>query len=67
MLEEGKINKINNIVKTIFFRLEEYLKSVEFNHILNVPPDFFIEFYILNFHVWVILNRLKDFRNDYFV
>ena len=50
-------------VKTHLFRLEEYIKSIEFNHVLNIPPDFFIEFACINFHLWLILNRLNDFKH----
>lgn len=51
-------------VQTHFFRLEEYIKSIEFNHTLNIPPDFFIEFACINFHIWLLLNRLNDFKNQ---
>lgn len=44
--------------------ITEYIKSIEFNHILDIPPDFHIELLILNMHVWLIFDRLKDFSED---
>ena len=45
-------------------RIVQYVKSVEFTETLQIPPDFGIEHNLFNFHVWLIAQRLKDFRED---
>jgi len=55
-------------LSTFYFQMvEEFTKSIEFNHILDVPPDFQIEIMFLNLHVWFLLNRFSDFNNSGFV
>lgn len=50
----------NRIASTIVQRILEWVNSIEFNHILKLPPDFHITHAILNMHIWLIINRLKN-------
>ena len=60
----GYINKLSVFY---FQQIEEYLKSIEFNQVLDIPPDFQIELMILNVHIWMIINRLNDFEQNGFI
>lgn len=44
--------------------IEKYTSSIEFTHVLEVPPDFYIETNLQNIHVWLLLNRLADFPDN---
>lgn len=44
--------------------IEEHVKSIEFNHVLSVPPDFNIESSFKNMHLWLIMSRLNDFGDS---
>lgn len=44
--------------------IAEHVKSIEFNHVLDVPPDFHIETSLKNLHLWLVLNRLRDFSDS---
>jgi hypothetical protein len=37
-----------------------YSQSIELNHVLDVPVDFQIELMMLNIHIWLLLDRLKQ-------
>lgn len=55
---------VQNLSNSIFSRIEEYVKCIEFNTVLDIPPDFQIELIVLSVHVWAILNRLNDFQQN---
>ena len=52
--------RYNRIASTLVQRILEWVHSIEFNHVLKLPPDFHITHAILNVHIWLILNRLKN-------
>ena len=33
-------------------------RSIEMVSVLDLPVDFYIEFQLLNFHCWLVVNRL---------
>lgn len=37
-----------------------YSQSIELNHVLDVPVDFQIELMMLNVHIWLLLDRLRQ-------
>jgi len=47
------------IASNLLQRILEWVHSIEFNHVLKLPPDFHITHAILNMHVWLITNHLK--------
>jgi len=53
------LNTFNNWAEQMLLRIEDYINSIEFTHLLDLPPDFHIEFAIFNFHVWLIVRRLQ--------
>lgn len=53
------MNTFNNWAEQMLLRIEDYINSIEFTHLLDLPPDFHIEFAIFNFHVWLIVRRLQ--------
>ena len=57
-------NYILTVAKKHIAVIEEHVKSIEFNHVLNAPPDFHIESSFKNMHVWLVLNRLKDLSDS---
>ena len=46
----------------LLMRVLSWTQSVEFTHMLNVPPDFHIEYSVLNMHLWLILQKLDEFK-----
>lgn len=46
----------------MFMRILSWCESVEFTHMLNIPPDFHIEYAILNMHLWLMLQKLSEFK-----
>lgn len=43
----------------VFYRIYEYIKSVEFTHLMDLPPDYHIEYGLLNFHIWLIIRSIQ--------
>lgn len=48
------------------FYLIYYCKSIEFNHVLSIPVDFHVELLLINMHLWLLLDRLKDLDGGVF-
>jgi len=46
----------------LLMRILSWTQSVEFTHMLNIPPDFHIEYSVLNMHLWLILQKLDEFK-----
>ena len=55
---------ISDVIRRTFRYIDEYVRSIELTHVLEIPPDFYIETNLRNLHVWLILNRLADFKDD---
>ena len=58
---------VNQVARVYYSYLTIYTKSIEFNHVLDTPPDFHIEQLLLNLHLWLLLDRLNDFEEIAFV
>lgn len=58
---------VNQIARVYYSYFTMYTKSIEFNHVLDTPPDFHVEQLLLNLHLWMLLDRLKDFGEIAFV
>lgn len=51
------------LANSLLYRLREYNNSIEFVNLLGIPPDYYIELAIYNFHVWLlkrIVSRLAE-------
>lgn len=53
------INRYSRWAGSVFLRILDHIRSIEFTHLLNLPTDFHIEYSILNLHIWMILRRLE--------
>lgn len=45
-------------------RLSAYCGGIEFTHMLDVPPDFHIEYATLNMHLWLVIQKLEEFKTQ---
>ena len=48
----------------LFSRITKFTETIEFSTVMDVPPDFHVQYSILNFHLWLVVSRLKDFKDQ---
>ena len=58
------IEKATDASHKIFEAINDLVKSIEFNHILQVPADFHIEIGVFLMHVWLVCHRLKQLEDS---
>lgn len=64
-LERLRIKRTwQSILETIFQRVEEVCKSIEVNNVLDIPADFHIHYALINFHCWLIKNKLRTYKDS---
>lgn len=57
---------MERVAQTYMIYLMAYCQSIELNHALDVPVDFQVELLLLNLHIWLLLDRLKQIDNGAF-
>lgn len=58
------IEKATDASHKIFEAINDLVKSIEFNHILQIPADFHIEIGVFLMHVWLVCHRLKQLEDS---
>jgi len=48
----------------IINQIDEICRSIEINNVLDIPVDFHIHYGLVNFHCWVIINKLKKYKDS---
>ena len=52
--------RASNISSMLFKRILTYTECFEFINSVSIPDDFQIKYSILNMHMWLLMNRLKE-------